>query len=103
MRQPTRFRQTQRSRLFQLLKDRIGEWIPAYEIAQVGGLQFGARLLELRASGHVITNGKEWHNGQMLSWYRLETPPGISRPAPASSTESQEQLFDITPDRSYLE
>lgn len=34
----------QRERVLQLLMSRRGEWVPAAEVAEAGGLQYGARF-----------------------------------------------------------
>jgi hypothetical protein len=66
---------TQRSRLLNLLQSRHGQWVPLPEILSLGFSQFGARILELRRSGHAITNKTEYRAGKVLSWYRLDSEP----------------------------
>jgi len=66
---------TQRSRLLALLQSRRGQWVPLPEILSLGFSQFGARILELRRSGHAILNKTEHRAGKVVSWYRLESKP----------------------------
>lgn len=65
-------RDTQRERVLALLKAHEGRWVPLPDILALGIAQFGARILELRRSGHVIENRIERDdNGIVHSWYRL--------------------------------
>ena len=69
---------TQRQKLLSLLQSRRGEWIPSYEIAAEGGLQYGARLLELRRAGWVIESRTQRvrtraHSVTVHSWFMLLT------------------------------
>jgi hypothetical protein len=74
----THSRATQRGRLLDLLRSRAGQWIPLPEILALGFAQFGARILELRRSGHTILNRTEHQDGKVFSSYRLEPSPAIS-------------------------
>jgi hypothetical protein len=42
------------------------------ELARVGGIRFGARILELRQAGHRITREDHRHAGDEWSTYTLE-------------------------------
>jgi hypothetical protein len=69
----------QRERVLQLLLSRRGEWIPAAEIAEAGGLQYGARLFELRHEQNYriesrterVRTGARSHIKR--SWFKLLT------------------------------
>jgi hypothetical protein len=67
-------RNSRTNRVLNLLRARRGQDVPAYEVAQVGGLQYGARVHALRQRGYVIVNRDEWHSGTRVSWFRLEEP-----------------------------
>lgn len=69
---------TQRGKILALLLAARGGWVPAYEIARFG-LQFSARLLELRRAGFDIQNKTARVGKQVHSWYRLQ----LGSPAPA--------------------
>jgi hypothetical protein len=71
---------SQREQIYSLLKERAGQWVPAYELARLA-LQYGTRVFELRQAGAVISNKTEHHRGQILSWFRLELPPTLTRPS----------------------
>lgn len=99
-------RNSQTNRVLNLLRARRGQEVPAYEVAQVGGLQYGARIHALRERGHVILNRVEHHQGQTLSWFKLEEKrPQVEQPGPTPDAPTPtESLFgDIRPDRSYRE
>ena len=69
----------QRAKLLALLLSRRGEWIPAAEIAEVGGLQYGARLYELRHEQNYLIESRtervreRGHSVVKRSWFRLLT------------------------------
>jgi len=69
----------QRERVLQLLLSRRGEWIPAAEIAEAGGLQYGARLYELRHEQNCQIESRtervreRGHSVVKRSWFRLLT------------------------------
>ena len=65
----------QEARVLALLQSRIGEWIPAEEVAQAGGLQYSARLHALRHErGYEIESRVERvHGVTRRSWFRLWT------------------------------
>jgi hypothetical protein len=44
----------QRARLLALFQVKKGQWIDSAEIGDVGGLQYGARIFELRRLGYAI-------------------------------------------------
>ena len=97
---------SQTDRVLNLLHARRGQEVPAYEVAQVGGLQYGARIHTLRERGYVILNRVERHQGQTLSWFKLEEKrPQLEQPVPTSDAPiPAESLFgDLSPDRSYRE
>ena len=68
-----RARSTQRDRIFQLLLEGEGRWIPLYEILPLAA-QYNARIKELRDAGHMIQNRTEHRNGTIYSWFRLVAP-----------------------------
>ena len=71
---PTNSRTTQRTKVLRLLIDAHGGWVPAPELASVGGLQFQTRIHEIRHKLRLtVENRKEYRNGQQHSWYRLTT------------------------------
>ncbi|HEX3322301.1 MAG TPA: hypothetical protein VHR84_16465 [Terriglobales bacterium] len=78
--------------LSRLLETEPDEWIPAPDLAKIGGLQLNARLWELRHRLKFdIENKIESIGGEKRSWYRLRR--GMS-----------DSLFgNIAPDRSYWE
>jgi hypothetical protein len=69
----------QRERVLQLLLSRRGEWIPAVEVAEAGGLQYGARLYEIRHDlGYEVESRTERvrtgrHSVIKRSWFKLLT------------------------------
>jgi hypothetical protein len=42
-------------------------------VAAAGGLWYSVRIHELRGQGHVISQRREFHDGQPLFWFRLES------------------------------
>lgn len=64
-------RPTQRQRILEVLRERTGRWVPAYDLAQVA-LQFCARIAELRRDGHTIEN----RHGARPRADTLLLPPG---------------------------
>jgi hypothetical protein len=69
----------QRQRVLQLPMSRRGEWVPAAEVAEAGGLQYGARLYELRHEQNYqiesrterVRTGARSHIKR--SWFKLLT------------------------------
>lgn len=67
---------TQAEKIEDLLRSRFGQWIPAYELADIA-LQYCARINSirkklLRAGDHErIENKTEWVNGQCHGSYRI--------------------------------
>ena len=59
--------------LLNLLRNRIGEWIPAREASEVVGPQYSVYIQELKAQGHSISERLEYHGPepQTLRWFRL--------------------------------
>jgi hypothetical protein len=77
-------------------------WVPAFELARVGGLQFQTRIWELRHKfGLVVENKVErGDDGTVLSFYRLvrgfKTEPSVQTGGSASSDgDAQSLLFDV--------
>jgi Helix-turn-helix domain len=62
---------TQRDRVLNLLAGANGQWVPLPSILALNIAQFGARILELRRSGHQIENKTETKEDGVHSWYRL--------------------------------
>ncbi len=68
-------RQTQRSRIMELLRSRQGQWVSLPEILDLHIGQYNARILELRRSGIEIENKTErGDDGCVRSWYRIPIP-----------------------------
>ena len=108
---------TQRANLLRLLISRRGEWIPACEVADAGGLQYGARLYELRhEQGYEIESrtqrvrtGVGGHSVVKHSWFKLLTDRealvariGQGKPVSRAEIEAlkdepEPTLFDISP------
>ncbi len=65
-----RNRSSQRDRIFRLLEEREGQWVPLYEILPLAA-QYNARIKELRDAGYRIQNRTEHRNGAVHSWFRL--------------------------------
>jgi len=80
---------TQRGRLLALLIRACGGEVSLPEILALGIAQFGSRILELRAMGFRIVNRQESRGEQRLSFYKLESGPGLTAtpiaPAPTDS------------------
>jgi hypothetical protein len=98
---------TQRANLLRLLLSRRGEWIPASEVAKVGGLQYGARLYELRhEQNYEIESRTERvragrHSFVKHSWFRLPTDiqqrafaVANGKPSPKKAARAEPGLFD---------
>jgi hypothetical protein len=65
----------QKGRILELLLSNKGNWVPAYKLSTIA-LQYGARLLELRAVGYVIQNKTERVGRQVHGAFRLVACPG---------------------------
>ncbi len=75
-----RNRETQRQRVLRVLQEANGRPVPGYVLAEAGGLQWQARVWELRhTEGYDIRCDVKHVNGQVHSTYRL---------VPASRLES---------------
>src|SRR2546430_2516570 len=61
---------TQRTRIFHLLIDARGGWVPLPEILACAA-QYNARILELRRMGFSVENRTERVDGVRHSWFRL--------------------------------
>jgi Helix-turn-helix domain len=59
-------------RLLALFEENRGQEISLVRILALGIAQYNARILELRAAGHVITNRTEWKGSAKHSWFRYE-------------------------------
>jgi hypothetical protein len=94
---------TQRGRILGLLVSARGGEVGLPEILALGVAQFGSRILELRAMGFRIVNRQESRGEQRLSFYRLESGPGVSAPAPIAPAPTDSGLLfgDISKDRTY--
>jgi hypothetical protein len=74
----------QREKLKALLLSRRGEWITAAEIAATAGLQYGARLYELRHEENLQIESRtervreRGHSVVKRSWFRLMTDRQIA-------------------------
>jgi hypothetical protein len=70
---------TQRQKLLAFLISKRGEWIPSHEVAAVGGLQYGARLKEIRDAGDYMVESRveRVRTGRgshvVHSWFKLLT------------------------------
>jgi hypothetical protein len=77
-----------------------GGWVPAPELAECGGLQFSARLFEIRHDlGFNVENRIETVNGTKKSWYRLRPGPQPSKPqtTPIEPAEPRQQALALPP------
>jgi hypothetical protein len=81
-------RTSQRDRLLALLKARANQWVSVRDVADVAGLQYNARIFELRALGHPIQNYQEGAR----SWFRLVVKAATPVPA-ANPPRDPELLF----------
>lgn len=70
-------RASQREQILQLLIEAGGE-VPTTRLAEVGGLQYSARVHELRAAGHNILNRTEVRDGVRRGFFRLASTPNSS-------------------------
>ena len=68
-------RRNQRDVILDVLQRARGQEVPLPAILSLRISQFGARIKELRAEGHIIRNRIEHINGAVHSWYRLESSP----------------------------
>jgi hypothetical protein len=64
-------RETQRTRMLDLLRSRNGEWVPLPEILALGVAQYNSRIYDLRRAGFDIQNRIEEIGGVRHSWFRL--------------------------------
>ena len=99
-------KKTQCDRVLASLIEARGGYVPAPELARVGGLQFQTRIYELKHRlGFVIENKMQREGRKVLSWYRLiasptgPTPPAAPTapaPTPTPASGESETLFDMT-------
>jgi hypothetical protein len=83
----------QRGRILQHLRENKGRAVPAYELAKIG-LQYAARVCELRQAGFTIENRTERHGSQVHGFYMLTGEPGDGAQATPSAVEPRATLFD---------
>jgi len=62
---------TQQLKIYTVLAERAGSWVPLPDLLRTGVAQYNARILELRRSGLQIENRIAVVNGQRRSWFRL--------------------------------
>lgn len=71
---------TQQLKIYTVLAERAGSWVPLPELLRLGVAQYNARILELRRQGITIENRTAVVNGQRHSWFRLvPRPPRATR------------------------
>jgi hypothetical protein len=68
-----------------LLIEARGQWVPLYEILDLGIAQYNARLFELRRAGFAVENRKERRDGKLLSFFRLS--PAVAQRAVSKQRE----------------
>jgi hypothetical protein len=87
-------RRNQRDVILDVLQRARGQEVPLPAILSLRISQFGARIKELRAEGHIIRNRIEHRDGQVFSWYRLESSPATSREntRPNTHDDPKEQI-----------
>lgn len=64
-------RLSQREKLRLFFIERVGEWVPLYQIMEIGKAQYNARIFELRRSGMIIEHRHEMVDGVCHSYYRF--------------------------------
>jgi hypothetical protein len=85
---------TQAEKIEALLRSRYGQWIPAYELADVA-LQYCARISSirkhLRSAGdrERIENKTEWVNGQCHGSYRIVLTSDVLGITPAKPVQGK--------------
>jgi len=58
--------------IVKLLGERVGEWIPAHELATAaGGPEYSQAIVEMKMQGYDVSERREYHRGQSLVWFRL--------------------------------
>ena len=88
---------TQAEKIENLLRSRYGQWIPAYELADIA-LQYCARInairKKLKAAGdrERVENKTEWRNGQCHGSYRIVPTSDVLGPAKPRPLKSWEQV-----------
>ena len=68
---------TRKQRILELLLANKGRRVPSPELARIS-LQYGSRVLELRAEGYVIRNEMERVNGDIHGYFTLEAEPDFT-------------------------
>jgi hypothetical protein len=94
---------TQRDRVLRLLEENGGQWVPLPRVLELGIAQYGARILELRRTGHRIENRVEHCNGVVHSWFRLVPSKGQAKlfdAALEARPRTQEHWLEAQPQRS---
>jgi hypothetical protein len=69
----------QKEQILKILLACRGQWVPAYELANVA-LQYGARIYALRRDGYAIENRTQRVGRQVRGSFRLISCPGESVP-----------------------
>jgi hypothetical protein len=85
--QPKTF-QGQRGRILRLLLENKGREVPAYLLAEIG-LQYCARVAEIRKQKYVVENRTERVNGQVHGYYKLVAEPGEPMQAEKKSAQTE--------------
>ena len=90
-------RSNQRDRLLHRLKRSIDEWVSVREVIEVAGVQYSARICELRQLGHRIESKPGG------GWFRLVAPRPVPPLPPTQLNEPrQPSLFgDLRPEPRY--
>lgn len=63
---------TQAERLRRMFMSKPNEYIPLYEILQMGIAQYNARIFDLRKAGMKIVNKTKSVDGETHSWFVYE-------------------------------
>ena len=105
-----RKRPGQRDRLLALLKSRAPAWVFVRDVVEVAGVQYGARIYELRRLGHWIESKPGG------GWFRLlvvrpspdpslvpdcESDTGLLFPAPKQAPVAESLFGDLSPESRY--
>ena len=97
---PVAAHKLQREKIFALLIEARGQWVPLTAILDLRISQYNARIHELRKLGFCIENKTEMIEGKRCSWFRLLTGPQTSQPkrpnetAPAPSLQRSNESSD---------
>jgi hypothetical protein len=94
-------RRNQRDVILDVLQRARGQEVPLPAILSLRISQFGARIKELRAEGHIIRNRIEHRDGQVFSWYRLESSPDDPKEQLAPTKMSFPQFGALAKETEY--